>query len=164
MPRESYISIAFLDPSPVLSQLSNCPFLVSFPLCLSRNRGWTCPCSIRPLRLTWARNIELNSSALITSPLFQLYEKQALKEYASHIFTWSARYKEAPWRHSSFIIICCMCIQPASPYIHHAHFLWNSRTSPTPHALCYLFSRQPLLLKADIQTENPTNLPHLSLF
>lgn len=54
---------SFSSSTFVLSQLSNCPFLDSFPLCLSRNKGWTCGCSIRPLQLTWARNINFNSSA-----------------------------------------------------------------------------------------------------
>jgi len=43
--------------------------------------------------------------------------------------------KEAPWRRSSFVIICCVCTQPASPYIHHAHIPRNSCTRHTPHLL-----------------------------
>lgn len=160
MPRESYISIAFLDPSPVLLLFFPSWVIVLslslFPLCLSRNKGWTYGCSIRPLQLTWARNIKFNSSALMTSPLFQLYEKQALKEYASCTFTWSAWYRQSSSLKIQLLHNYLLYMHPASLSLHTArtHLLQFTYQCHSTYAFRYLFSGQALLLKADIKTKS----------
>ena len=162
------LSGSFSSSTFVLPQLSNCPFSVSFPFCLSKNKGWTCGCSIRPLQLIPARNIKFNSSAFIISPLFQLYEKQALKEYASCSFIWSARYRQRSSLKTQLLRNYLLCVHPASlslhtPCTHPPQFMYQTHSTL---AFCYLYSGQPLLLKADIKTKSHQHhsTTHLSLF
>lgn len=106
-----------------------------FPLCLSRLKGWTRG-THWPLQLTWARNT--NSIYLLSSlPYYFSFMKSNPWRNVSHTFTWSVwhTHKAAPWRQSSIIIICGVCIQPTSPYTTLALLLCNSCSSPTPHTV-----------------------------
>lgn len=151
-----------LHSTLVLSQLHNYP-LSPFST-LSRLKGWTRG-THWPLQLTWARNTK--SIYLLSSlPHYFSFMKSNPWRNVSHTFTWSVWHihKAAPWRQSSIIIICGVCIQPTSPYTTLALLLCNSCSSPTPHTLSVTCFQGNTFKNLTSKQKVPPLSPHLSLF
>lgn len=136
---------------------------VSFPLCLSRLKGWTHG-SHWPLQLTWARNTKAVYLLSSLSHFSALWKASPEGMSAILYFKVTSNTKQLPedrapknylWR-----------VHPANLSLQYAgtpslQFMFQSHST---YAFCYLFSRQHLLKKADIKTKSHHSLPHLSLF